>query len=67
MMYHIKSRLAKPMQQHQQKISPSVHRPVGSGGHHVDPHHGSHSHESTRLQQEVRRTTTFLYISISFI
>lgn len=40
----------KPMQQHQQKVSPSMHRPVG---HHVDPHHGSHSHESLRLQQEI--------------
>ncbi len=38
------------MQQHQQKISPSVHRPVG---HHVDPHHGLHSNETIRLQQEV--------------
>jgi len=38
------------MQQHQQKVSPSMHRQVG---HHVDPHHGSHSHESLRLQQEV--------------
>ena len=35
------------MQQHQQKISPSVHRPVG---HHADPHHNS---ETIRLQQEV--------------
>jgi len=42
----------KPMQQHQQKISPSVHRPVG-GAHHVDSHHGPHSHESIRLQQEI--------------
>ncbi len=46
------------MQQHQQKISPSMHRPAGGGGggmgHHIDPHHGSHSHESIRLQQEVR-------------
>ncbi len=47
--------LAKPMQQHQQKISPSIHRPVGGGvGHHVDPHHhGLHSNESIRLQHEV--------------
>ncbi|CAF1555181.1 unnamed protein product [Adineta steineri] len=45
---------AKPMQQHQQKISPSVHRPVGnSSGHHVDTHHGSHNTESIRLQQEI--------------
>ncbi|UJR15897.1 hypothetical protein I4U23_002820 [Adineta vaga] len=43
----------KPMQQHQQKISPSVHRPVGSSGHHVDSHHGSHSHDNLRLQQEI--------------
>ncbi len=50
--YLILSVLAKPMQQHQQKISPSVHRPVG-GAHHVDSHHGPHSHESIRLQQEV--------------
>jgi hypothetical protein len=43
------------MQQHQQKISPSIHRPVGGGvGHHVDPHHhGLHSNESIRLQHEV--------------
>lgn len=40
----------KPMQQHQQKVSPSIHRPVG---HHVDTHHGSSSHESLRLQQEI--------------
>jgi hypothetical protein len=45
--------LAKPMQQHQQKISPSIHRPVGGVGHHVDPHHGLHSNESIRLQHEV--------------
>jgi hypothetical protein len=47
-----KSILAKPMQQHQQKISPSVHRPAG-GGHHIDPHHGSHGNDSIRLQHEV--------------
>ncbi|CAF0846522.1 unnamed protein product [Rotaria sp. Silwood1] len=42
----------KPMQQHQQKISPSTHRPAGAG-HHVDPHHGLHSNENIRLQQEI--------------
>ncbi|CAF3409969.1 unnamed protein product [Rotaria sp. Silwood1] len=39
------------MQQHQQKISPSTHRPAGAG-HHVDPH-GLHSNENIRLQQEI--------------
>ncbi len=53
-MTDIKSLLAKPIQQHQQKISPSIHRPVGGvAAHHVDPHHGLHSHENVRLQQEV--------------
>jgi len=52
-MTDVKSLLAKPIQQHQQKISPSIHRPVGGVAHHVDPHHGLHSHENVRLQQEV--------------
>ncbi|CAF1132875.1 unnamed protein product [Adineta ricciae] len=44
----------KPMQQHQPKISPSVNRPGGgSSGHHIDSHHGSHSHDNLRLQQEI--------------
>ncbi|CAF1064178.1 unnamed protein product [Rotaria sordida] len=42
----------KSMQQHQQKISPSTHRPVGVG-HHVDPHHVLHSNENIRLQHEI--------------
>ena len=41
------------MQQHQQKVSPSVHRSVGGSGHHVDGNHGLHSNENIRLQHEV--------------
>ncbi|CAM4757107.1 unnamed protein product [Rotaria magnacalcarata] len=42
----------KPMQQHQQKVSPSTYRPVG-GAHHADPHHGVHNNETIRLQHEI--------------
>jgi hypothetical protein len=47
--------LAKPMQQHQPKISPSTHRPVVPGHHAMTggDHHGMHSNESIRLQHEV--------------
>ena len=51
------------MQQHQQKISPSIHRPVG---HHTDSHHGSHSTEAIRLQHEVGLTYLSLERSYFF-
>lgn len=51
------------MQQHQSKISPSTHRPVGGGvAHHADPHHAIHNSETIRLQQEVY----YIYIYIYF-